>query len=80
MTRAKEANVSRRVFPNPNLIVPVGTQIVTQVETKAAPGAFASVRPCGADGVIIEALADSHHAYRMRLTSGISPEAGHERG
>ncbi len=51
--------------PSPHLIVPIGTQVVVQVETKVAPGA--SPRPKGAVGVIVDAPVDSTHAYRVRL-------------
>jgi uncharacterized protein len=51
-----------------HLIVPIGTQVVAQVETKVAPGA--SPRPKGAVGVIVDAPADSTHAYRVRFAEG----------
>lgn len=51
-----------------HLIVPIGTQVVTQVETKVAPGA--TPRPKGAVGVIVDAPVDSTHAYRVRFVDG----------
>lgn len=54
--------------PSPHLIVPIGTQVVAQVETKVAPGA--SPRPKGAVGVIVDAPVDSTHAYRVRFAEG----------
>ncbi|MBI5931237.1 MAG: nucleotidyltransferase domain-containing protein [Chloroflexi bacterium] len=54
--------------PNPNFIVPVGTQIVTEVAIKATNGdiLFAS----GVVGIVIKAPVDSTHAYRVRFMDG----------
>ncbi len=52
----------------PHLIVPIGTQVVAQIETKVASGA--SPRPKGAVGVIVDAPVDSTHAYRVRFAEG----------
>lgn len=51
-----------------HLIVPIGTQVVAQIETKVGPGA--SPRPKGAVGVIVDAPGDSTHAYRVRFAEG----------
>ena len=52
----------------PNLILPVGTQVVTRVEV-AGRGAE-SVCPKGAVGVIVHAPVDNTHAYRVRFPDG----------
>lgn len=52
----------------PNLILPVGTQVVTRVEVKVA--ANEPVRPSGAVGVIVKAPVDPSHAYRVRFPDG----------
>lgn len=57
-----------RIEPPTHLIIPIGTQVVAQVETKVAPGA--SPRPKGAVGVIVDAPTDSTHAYRVRFAEG----------
>jgi predicted nucleotidyltransferase len=50
---------------NPNLILPVGTQVVTRVETYSTTGKC--VRLPGVVGVIINAPVDNTHAYRVRF-------------
>lgn len=57
-----------RAEQSPRLILPLGTQVVAQVETKVAPGA--SPRPKGAVGVIVDAPTDGTHAYRVRFAEG----------
>lgn len=54
--------------PNPNLILSVGTQIVTLVPVTGAGGE--PQRPRGAVGVIVKAPADSAHSYRVRFHDG----------
>lgn len=54
--------------PPSNLILPVGTHVVTRVEIKGAPGAL--VRPRGAVGTIVEAPIDNTHSYRVRFPDG----------
>jgi uncharacterized protein len=54
---------------NPNLIVPIGTQVVSRVEIKGIAGEPAC--PPGAVGVVIEAPADNLHSYRVRFANGI---------
>ncbi len=53
---------------DPNLIVPLGTQVVTRVELKARKGM--SDRPRGALGVIVKAPLDGTHAYRVQFNDG----------
>jgi predicted nucleotidyltransferase len=53
---------------NPNLIIPVGTQIVTRVDVKSLGGGPEYQR--GAVGVVLQAPTDNAHAYRVRLPDG----------
>jgi hypothetical protein len=50
------------------LIVPLGTQVVARVETKAGPAG--GMRPAGAVGAIMQAPGDAHHAYRICFANG----------
>ena len=54
--------------PEPNLILPVGTQVVTRIEVSARSGRPGV--PRGAVGVITEAPLDQLHHYRIRLPDG----------
>ncbi|KAB2867214.1 MAG: nucleotidyltransferase domain-containing protein [Anaerolineae bacterium] len=54
--------------PNPNFIVPVGTQIVTEVAIKATNGDVLFAK--GVVGIVIKAPVDSTHAYRVRFMDG----------
>lgn len=54
--------------PNPNFIVPIGTQIVTEVAIKATNGDILFAK--GAVGIVIKAPVDSTHAYRVRFMDG----------
>jgi hypothetical protein len=53
---------------NPNLILPVGTRIVTRVEVKT--DAARALRPVGAVAEIVEVPADALHSYRVRFPDG----------
>jgi len=53
---------------DPNLILPVGTQIVTRVPVPARSPELAC--PSGAVGVIVRAPADNTHAYRIHFPNG----------
>jgi hypothetical protein len=55
-------------FPNPHLILSIGTQVVTTVEAKAADGKV--VHPRGAVGVVVQSPSDHSHAYRVRFPDG----------
>ncbi|MBI3973950.1 MAG: nucleotidyltransferase domain-containing protein [Chloroflexi bacterium] len=50
------------------LVLPIGTHVVTRVETKDTSGE--SVRPRGAVGVVVDAPTDAIHAYRVRFVDG----------
>ncbi|HEY9772225.1 MAG TPA: nucleotidyltransferase domain-containing protein [Planktothrix sp.] len=54
--------------PNPNLIIPAGTQIVTLVEIRKGIGE--SLKRSGTVGKIIKAPADNHHAYLIQFPDG----------
>lgn len=60
--------MSERPQANPELILPVGTQVVTRVQTRCAPGSGALA--AGTVGVIVRAPADATHAYRVRMPDG----------
>ncbi|MGB8700426.1 MAG: nucleotidyltransferase domain-containing protein [Thermosynechococcaceae cyanobacterium] len=51
-----------------NLILPVGTQVVSRVEIKSAAGELLCLR--GAVGTIFEAPTDNSHTYRIHLPNG----------
>ena len=53
---------------NANLILPVGTQVVSLVEVKGTDGA--PVHPRGAVGVVVRAPSDYWHSYRVRFVDG----------
>jgi uncharacterized protein len=53
---------------DPNLILPVGTQVVVLVEVRGTDGK--PVHPRGAVGVIIQSPADYWHSYRVRMLDG----------
>jgi uncharacterized protein len=52
-----------------NLILPVGTQVVTRVEVKTAAGKVACL--CGAVGEIVRAPTDNSHTYQIQLPTGV---------
>ncbi|HBE20628.1 MAG TPA: nucleotidyltransferase [Cyanobacteria bacterium UBA11149] len=54
---------------NPNLVLPVGTQIVTRVEIRNTTNELICLR--GAVGVIVKAPTDNSHSYRIRLPNEI---------
>src|SRR4051812_29250756 len=54
--------------PAPNLILPVGTQVVAQVEVRGTDGR--PVHPRGAVGVVIQSPSDYWHSYRVRFLDG----------
>jgi uncharacterized protein len=55
--------------PNsPNLIIPVGTQVVTHIDIKNQNGDVLFVR--GAVGVVVKQPLDATHAYRVRFMDG----------
>ncbi len=51
-----------------NLILPVGTQVVSQTEVKNTSGELVCLR--GAVGVIVQAPTDNSHSYQIRLPDG----------
>ncbi len=59
----------------PHLILPVGTQVVAQVEVRGPDGGL--VHPRGAVGVVTQAPGDVWHSYRVRFPDGF--EAGFKR-
>jgi uncharacterized protein len=52
---------------NPNLLLPVGTQVVTRVAVKRVDG---FERSCGTLGVIVKAPIDNSHAYCVQFPDG----------
>jgi uncharacterized protein len=53
---------------NPNLVLPVGTRIVTRIEVKT--DSARALRPVGAVAEIIAVPADALHSYRVRFPDG----------
>ena len=53
---------------NPNLVLPVGTRIVTRVEVKT--DAARALRLVGAVAEIVAVPADALHSYRVRFPDG----------
>jgi len=51
-----------------NLILPVGTQVVTRVEVKTSSGKVVCLR--GAVGAIVQSPTDNSHAYQLQLPDG----------
>lgn len=60
--------MNRKPLPNPNMILPVGTQVVTRVEIKGKDGT--PMRPKGTVGKIVKAPADQLHTYAVQLPDG----------
>jgi uncharacterized protein len=54
--------------PDPHLIIPAGTQIVTRVEV--IPSGGGTPLPRGTVGEVIKTPADATHAYRVRFPDG----------
>lgn len=54
---------------NYNLILPVGTQVVTRVEVKTSTGEVVCLR--GAVGEIVRSPTDNSHVYRIQLPTGV---------
>lgn len=54
---------------NPNLIIPVGTQVVSRIEVKNKQNQ--AICPQGGVGVITHAPTDNSHVYKIRLTNDI---------
>ncbi|MDR3613340.1 MAG: nucleotidyltransferase domain-containing protein [Candidatus Obscuribacterales bacterium] len=54
--------------PNPNLVLPVGTQVVTLVELRELNGK--TTRMAGTVANIVRAPADNHHSYTIRFGDG----------
>jgi uncharacterized protein len=64
----ENAAMTERVHYHPNLIFPVGTQVVTLVDVPASSG-LAS-QPRGTVGVVVKAPTDHEHSYRVRFPDG----------
>ncbi len=65
-----------RVHHSPNLIYPVGTQIVVRKPVRASNGK--TVHPVGAVGVIVKSPLDRQHAYRARFVDGYEVTLHHD--
>lgn len=55
--------------PNPNMILAVGTRVVTKVNTTPIGGG--QVCPAGIVGVVVVAPAGNEHSYRIRCANGV---------
>jgi hypothetical protein len=63
-----EGNMSEPGKLNPNLILPVGTQVVTLVEVRGKAGE--ALRRSGAVGKIIKSPTDNKHSYLIQFPDG----------
>ena len=63
-----------RVHVHPNLIYPVGAQVVTLTEISGSGGRI--LHPRGAVGVIVKSPSDQTHTYRVRFTDGVEASLG----
>ena len=61
--------LTEKIFFNANLILPVGTQVVTRVEIPGAVGEPG--RPRGSVGAIAKSPVDNSHCYRVRFPDGV---------
>jgi hypothetical protein len=68
--------MTERVHCHPDLIFPVGTQVVTLVDVPGTAGSAA--HPRGTVGVVVKAPTDHEHSYRVRFSDGF--EAALKRG
>ncbi len=68
--------MSERVHNSPNLIYPVGTQVVTRKPVQGSSGR--AVHPAGAVGVIVRSPRDRSHAYRVRFYDGFEAALHHD--
>jgi predicted nucleotidyltransferase len=68
--------VRERVHNSPNLIYPVGAQVVTRKSIQGSNGRIA--HPSGAVGVIVKAPMDRQHTYRVRFTDGFESPLHHD--
>ncbi len=60
--------MTERVHYHPNLIFPVGTQVVTLVDVSGAGGS--APHPRGTVGVVVKSPTDHEHSYRVRFPDG----------
>ena len=68
--------MSDRAHSNPNLIYPVGTQVVIQKPVQHSNGRIAE--PSGAVAVVVKAPQDRQHKYRVRFTDGFEVALHHD--
>ena len=52
---------------NPNLIIPVGTQVVSRIEVKNKDRKIVCLQ--GAVGIVVHSPRDNSHSYKIRLTN-----------
>src|SRR5687768_14162917 len=69
-------SVRERVHNSPNLIYPVGAQVVTHKSVQGSNGRIA--HPSGAVGVIVKSPLDRQHTYRVRFTDGFEAPLHHD--
>ncbi len=60
--------MTERVHDHPNLILSVGTQVVTLVDIPGSAGLVLHLR--GTVGVVVKSPADHEHSYRVRFPDG----------
>jgi len=67
--------VAQRVHVHPNLIYPVGAQVVTLADVTGL--GRRTLHPRGAVGVIVKSPSDPTHTYRVRFTDGVEASLAH---
>jgi hypothetical protein len=67
--------VAQRVHVHPNLIYPVGAQVVTLVDVSGL--GRRTLHPRGAVGVVVKSPSDPTHTYRVRFTDGVEASLAH---
>ena len=67
--------MAKRVHLHPNLIYPVGAQVVTLTDITGS--GRRTLHPRGAVGVIVKSPSDQTHTYRVRFTDGVEASLGH---
>ena len=70
------SSVREQVHNSPNLIYPVGAQVVTRKSVQGSNGRIA--HPSGAVGVIVKSPMDRQHTYRVRFTDGFEAPLHHD--
>jgi hypothetical protein len=66
----------QHVHNSPNLIYPIGSQVISRKPVQDANGRIA--HPAGAVGVIVRSPRDRQHCYRVRFADGVEAAVRHD--